>query len=136
MPKIINRKCMKCSTIDFKGFVYLKDNTDIKSFKGKRLFYGSKIFPDCYIQKRCSRKRNYYKYLEKKRKYQRDVHRYQRYNTGICAICLSKDNLEVHHIKPQMLGIEDTKENCMTLCSKCHKIITIYYNSVRCIRDM
>lgn len=43
-----------------------------------------------------------------------------------CAICGSKDNIEVHHMIPLFLGGTTDKENCIGLCKKCHRAVTNY----------
>ena len=48
-----------------------------------------------------------------------------------CQICKHiGGNLEVHHIKSQANGGQDTRNNVITLCHNCHKIITSYF---RCL---
>ena len=122
MPKI-NEKCLACSKISFKG-------------KHERFVKGDRAFPSCFERSKCHRKRNYYRYLDDKRKYQRNAHIYLRYKGDTCAICQGNEILQVHHIKPQVLGMDDNKNNCMTLCIKCHVIITTYYNAIRCIQSI
>lgn len=39
---------------------------------------------------------------------------------GGCLKCGSKENLEIHHIRPRMLGGEHNMGNVMLLCKKCH----------------
>jgi len=41
-------------------------------------------------------------------------------------VCGKAEQLEAHHIKPQVLGGEDSDVNIVTLCKECHKVITIY----------
>lgn len=44
--------------------------------------------------------------------------------TGKCDLCGSCIGLEVHHIIPVSLGGEDSKENEICLCKKCHALLT------------
>lgn len=44
--------------------------------------------------------------------------------TGKCNLCGSCIGLEVHHIIPVSLGGEDSKENEICLCKKCHALLT------------
>ncbi|MBI5290710.1 MAG: HNH endonuclease [Chloroflexi bacterium] len=37
-----------------------------------------------------------------------------------CADCGSRENLDVHHTKPRRKGGQDTLDNLVTLCEKCH----------------
>jgi hypothetical protein len=115
MPRPISKKCQECSTHWFKG---------------------THIRPKCYIEGACQRKRNYYRYLDKKREYERKHHHYLRYFDGKCAICDSVNILQVHHIKSQFNGGEHTSSNCMTLCAICHAIITKYYQAIRGIKQV
>ncbi|WP_296829458.1 HNH endonuclease [Treponema sp.] len=43
-----------------------------------------------------------------------------------CAYCGSRENLQVHHIKPVREHPELflVKENCMVLCRSCHAVVT------------
>ncbi|MEM5811012.1 MAG: HNH endonuclease [Candidatus Aenigmatarchaeota archaeon] len=42
---------------------------------------------------------------------------------NICAMCGRKvKKLQIHHRTPQAFGGQDTIENAIGLCSKCHKI--------------
>ncbi len=110
--KKINEKCLKCSHISLKS-----NSTKIH-------------IPECYVTYRCRKKRNYYKYHEEKKRKQREYHRYIRYAETKCIICGFTSNLEVHHIIPQSKGGLDTKENTVTLCMRCHKIITSYISVI------
>ena len=112
MGRPINEKCQKCSEVSFR---FMKEADR----------------PSCYVASRCQRKRNYYRYLESKRRYQRRSHHYLRYSDTACAICQAEHDLEVHHINAQSNGGESTKTNCMTLCVACHRIITKYYQAIR-----
>ena len=40
-----------------------------------------------------------------------------------CEICKSNKDIQIHHIKPKALGGEDTKNNLINICHKCHKLI-------------
>jgi len=117
MSKPINEKCLKCSSIDFHG---VPDSEK----------------PDCWIASKCTRKRNYYRYLDKKRAYELKYHHYNRYRKDKCMICFTVDKLQSHHIIPQLIGGLHTKENVMTLCAECHGIITKYYQSIRGINKI
>lgn len=116
MGKPINEKCLACSKVDFHG---VDDHQK----------------PECWVAARCYKKRNYYKYLEVKRTYQRKIHYYLRYCQGNCAICQSTEQLQAHHIKAQSLGGEHTKTNVMTLCSACHATVTRYYQAVHGLKQ-
>lgn len=39
---------------------------------------------------------------------------------GCCVLCKSKGNLEVHHIKYRSKGVDDSENNLVTLCRRCH----------------
>ena len=43
--------------------------------------------------------------------------------TGTCEMCKQKGYIELHHIKPVILGGNDSKDNLINLCYDCHKII-------------
>lgn len=42
---------------------------------------------------------------------------------GICEICGKKGQTEKHHIKTKGSGGDDTKENLIEVCRKCHSLI-------------
>lgn len=42
---------------------------------------------------------------------------------GICEICGKKGQTEKHHIKSKGSGGNDTEENLIELCRKCHRLI-------------
>jgi uncharacterized protein YlaI len=111
MPKPVNQKCLECSKVSFKAWPVEK--------------------PECWEPSKCTRKRNYYKYLDKKRAYELRIHHYNKYRDGKCVICDSVDNLQSHHIQPQSIGGLHTKDNIATLCGNCHSVITKYYQAVR-----
>ncbi|MBU1092560.1 HNH endonuclease [Patescibacteria group bacterium] len=46
--------------------------------------------------------------------------RFPHLNTGECYICESKDNLQVHHLKPRQNGGLNLSHNLLLLCPKCH----------------
>jgi len=115
MSKPINQKCSECP------------------FKVKRI--NSRNKPECYEPKTCQRKRNYYRYLKKNRKIQRTYHRYLKFKGDKCALCKSKDNLQVHHIKEQLKGGDDKKSNLMTLCYPCHIVVTKYSRALHQLEE-
>lgn len=44
-----------------------------------------------------------------------------------CGKCGCKDNLEIHHMLPVVLGGDNNDDNLLILCSDCHhKVTTIY----------
>lgn len=45
---------------------------------------------------------------------------------GICEECRKKPAIDVHHIIPVRDGGEDTRENVLALCHKCHSTITAH----------
>ncbi len=116
MAKPINEKCLNCALTYKPGL--RESNINYKPI------------PSCWDATRCHRVRNYYKHLEEKRVKQREYHRYLREKGDCCRLCKSLNVLEVHHIKPQCIGGTDDKSNLITLCYKCHKVISSYYKSV------
>lgn len=110
MAKPISKKCLECSKLPRKA---VRAN-----------------HPECWVLSKCSRKRSYYSNLEINRKKQLSYHRYRKYCGQSCGLCGSGENLEVHHIKPQSRGGEDSWTNTITLCHDCHLIITKYYRAV------
>jgi 5-methylcytosine-specific restriction endonuclease McrA len=44
-----------------------------------------------------------------------------------CQLCgnYSKGNLQLHHLKPKMLGGSDSPSNLVPLCSNCHYQVSI-----------
>ena len=40
-----------------------------------------------------------------------------------CEICKSNKDVQIHHINPKVLGGEDSKDNFLNVCYKCHKLI-------------
>lgn len=112
MVKKINYKCQECS----------KEN--------HRKIRNSLRNKPCYAGRACNKKISYYRKIEYYRKKLRDNHRYLKYKSDKCSLCQSKDNLEVHHIIPQIRNGIDSWTNTITLCTACHKIITKYYRAV------
>lgn len=41
-----------------------------------------------------------------------------------CELCGSKRSLEVHHIIPIVCGGEESADNMIVICSKCHALLT------------
>ena len=109
MGKPVNQKCQRC-VIVFPSFVN----------KSER--------PQCWRRVKCRHRRHHYKHLEAERQKGREYHRYLKHRNDRCALCKSKENLNVHHVIPQSAGGEDCKTNLMTLCLTCHKTITAYYS--------
>ena len=110
MAKPISKRCLKCSKVELPE-LRLK-------------------LPSCYKESSCSRKRSYYRNLQENRDKQLAYHRYRKFCGETCALCQSGFNLEVHHIKPQSRGGEDSWTNTLTLCHDCHMTITKYYRAV------
>jgi len=75
---------------------------------------------------RCEKKRAYYRKIDHYRLKLRQYHRYLKFLGDKCIVCGKAEQLEAHHIKPQVLGGEDSDVNIVTLCKECHKVITIY----------
>ena len=42
---------------------------------------------------------------------------------GICQICYAKGQTEKHHKKTKGSGGDDTEENLIEVCRKCHRLI-------------
>lgn len=116
MAKPINKKCSECHVRIPK--------------------MNCRIQPDCYVASKCSRIRNYYRYLKIKRAKQRSYHRYLKYRGDKCCLCWSRDRLEVHHIKPQAEGGCDSKNNLITLCNACHVVVTKYNTALAQLRGI
>ena len=38
-----------------------------------------------------------------------------------CTKCGSKEDLQIHHIKPTKYGIDNSLQNLLTLCRNCHR---------------
>jgi len=106
MPRGINKQCNACSKI-----VFPKRNC---------------VKPKCYNVLSCPKKRCYYRRIEHYRSKLRQYHRYIKFLDNKCFVCGSIKNLEAHHIEPQVLGGLDIECNIVTLCTVCHKVITIY----------
>ena len=106
MARALNIKCLECSKINWR----IKTNKE----------------PKCYKSDRCKRKRAYYRNIDYYRAKLRQYHRYLKFLGDKCFVCGSLEQLQAHHIKPQSLGGDDKETNIVTLCSNCHKIITIY----------
>lgn len=39
-----------------------------------------------------------------------------------CALCDSKEHIQIHHCEPRSVGGSDFPENLITLCSVCHAL--------------
>ena len=42
-----------------------------------------------------------------------------------CAYCGNVENLEIHHIKPRQMGLDNSPSNLIVLCRECHRKIPI-----------
>lgn len=42
---------------------------------------------------------------------------------GVCQVCGKTGQTDMHHIKTKGSGGDDTKENLIELCRKCHRLI-------------
>jgi 5-methylcytosine-specific restriction endonuclease McrA len=115
MPKPLNKKCLECS---------------------KQNWRGNKEEPKCYIKSVCGKKRSYYRKLDYYRAKARELHRYIKFMGDKCLVCGSTANLEGHHHKSQTRGGEDSRENIVTLCAVCHKVITIYNRRLGIEREL
>jgi hypothetical protein len=114
MPKI-SIKCQECSKLQFKRMI----KSEPVSIK-----------PKCFKLGNCRKKRNYYRHLERYRASMLNRHRYLKFKGDHCALCESTIQLEVHHITSQEHNGMDSRMNTITLCHKCHRTITNYYNAV------
>lgn len=47
-----------------------------------------------------------------------------------CCSCGKKVKLQVHHVKPKRNGGEDVIENLITLCAKCHVVVSPIPDSI------
>jgi 5-methylcytosine-specific restriction endonuclease McrA len=110
MGKPINTKCLECSKLNLR-----KGNGKILSTK-----------PKCYVDNVCSKKRCYYRKIEYYRSKLRSYHRYIKFMDNKCLVCGSTAALQGHHVQSQASGGLDTERNIVTLCTACHKVITIY----------
>ena len=45
-----------------------------------------------------------------------------------CGKCGSKDNLEIHHMLPVVLGGDNIDDNLLILCRDCHQKVTTIYD--------
>lgn len=104
MPKKVNDKCVLCS----------KTPRDI--FVRNR--------PDCYDYKNCRRKRAYYRNHEENKLKEHRWHRYLKFRTTLCFVCGSTEDLQCHHVISQVRRGKDDSGNVVTLCGRCHLIIS------------
>jgi 5-methylcytosine-specific restriction endonuclease McrA len=64
---------------------------------------------------------------------------YENYRGPDCCWCGSKEELNVHHVKPQHLGGTDDPANLATLCRDCHFVVghaRNWTNEVPCLREI
>jgi hypothetical protein len=115
MTKPINEKCLNCAVT---MPTMPRDSTK----------------PPCWEVRKCSRKRHHYRNLEDSRRAQRERHRYMRLKGDCCVLCQSTEELECHHIIPQLQGGPDTANNVMTLCHRCHKIVESYRRWIEIVK--
>ena len=106
MGRKTNIKCLECSKVNWRR----KENAE----------------PKCYVKLVCGKKRSYYRNIEHYRAKLRQYHRYIKFLGDKCFVCGSTERLEAHHAQSQASGGLDTESNIVTLCSVCHKVITIY----------
>ena len=108
----INQKCLECALNYRRGL--RETNIDYRPE------------PSCWAGQACEKKRSYYRKLKEYQTKAREYHRYLRNKGDCCRLCKSLKLLEVHHIKQQIDGGSDEPSNLMTLCHKCHIVITSY----------
>ena len=106
MPKTINLKCLECSKVSRSVFTV--------------------NHPACYDGVNCRRRRSYYRNHEENKLKEHRWHRYLKFRSDTCFVCGSMDALETHHVIAQSSGGKDTAENVLTLCSSCHRVITLF----------
>lgn len=82
--------------------------------------------PECYNYVNCRRIRSYYRDYENNKLRQHKWHVWMKFKGTECFVCGSKENLECHHIEARRLSKKDTAKNVITLCSACHKVLTIF----------
>jgi len=114
MTRKINYKCYDCSKLRFRVWHELPASP----------------IPKCFVKSACVRKRHYYRYLEQNRAKQLKYHRYRKFCGDKCSLCGSVRSLEVHHIKPHIRIGKDTQDNTITLCKRCHLVITRFYRAM------
>ena len=110
MGKSISTKCLECSKLAFR--------------KGKSQPLA--VMPACYIASVCAKKRCYYRKIDHYRAKLRSYHRYIKFMGNKCIVCGSTTALQGHHVQSQVSGGLDTERNIVTLCTACHRVITIY----------
>jgi hypothetical protein len=81
-------------------------------------------WPECYDFVNCRRKRSYYRDYEVNKLRQHRWHKWRKFRGTECFVCESKETIETHHIESRCLDENDTDENVVTLCKKCHSVIT------------
>jgi 5-methylcytosine-specific restriction endonuclease McrA len=106
----VNNKCKECALT--------------KNFKNNI------VKPSCYSMLTCPKKICYYRKHDYYKQKLRQYHRYLKFLGTKCLVCGSTQSLEVHHIHSQSSGGTDCPSNLITLCYKCHKIVTTYLRRV------
>ena len=106
MPKKINPKCVECSQVPRDEFTQNR--------------------PSCYDYVNCRRKRSYYRNHEDNKLKECKWHKWRQFIDTECFVCASTKDLETHHIHAREGDKDDVRENIVTLCKSCHKVITLF----------
>lgn len=83
-------------------------------------------FPEFHIQ--TTHKQN--KKDTKIRTEQTEIRKTMITSDSVCAKCGSKENLELHHMFPVLIGGDNDERNLIILCHDCHREVTNYNNSI------
>ena len=99
------------------------NKTQAKVFKRKCAYCGKDIITKHVTKRYCSsycneRHRHFFKKHPKEWELTRE-HILERYNYK-CAVCGKKGKLYIHHIQPIALRGDNTENNLISLCIKCH----------------
>jgi len=84
----------------------------------------TQYFPEFHIQK--SHKQN--RKNQKIRTEQTRLRKVMITPDSCCGKCGSKDNLEIHHMLPVILGGDNIDDNLLILCRDCHQKVTTIYD--------
>lgn len=79
-------------------------------------------FPEFHIQKTHKQQRKNQKIRTEQNKLRKTIIT----DDSSCAKCGSKENLEIHHMFPVLLGGDNEDCNLVVLCRDCHKRTSIY----------
>lgn len=86
----------------------------------------TEYFPEFHIQTTHKQNRKH----QKLRTEQNNIRQTMITEFSCCAKCGSKENLQLHHMIPVLIGGDNDDDNLIILCKKCHFRVTVHNRDI------